>query len=142
VTVEPPIDEPAPNPIRYGGYLRLEPLGEGRFGTLYRGRDERSGREVTLRVLPDGFLRDEPTRRRFRTAALALFRFHHPNVADALDVCHEHGQDVVVAEYVPARRSPSCSGAAAFPSRWRRASRPRSRRDWRPATNAAWCIAT
>lgn len=85
---------------KYGPYLLLEPLGEGRFGVVYRARDERTGRIVALRVLPAGFLPDDDARRRFRNAALALFRVHNPNIVEVLDVFHDRGIDAVASEYV------------------------------------------
>jgi TolB-like protein/Tfp pilus assembly protein PilF len=87
-------------PRRLGPYLLLEPLGEGRFGVVYRARDERTGRIVALRVLPRAFLPDDAARRRFRSAALALFRVHHPGIIDVLDVYHEGEVDAVASEYV------------------------------------------
>ena len=87
-------------PRRLGTWLLLEPLGEGRFGVVYRARDERTGRIVALRVLPPRFLPDPETRRRFRSAALTLFRVHHPYLVDVLDVFHEGEVDAVVSEYV------------------------------------------
>ncbi len=87
-------------PRRLGPYLLLEPLGEGRFGVVYRARDERTGRIVALRVLPPRFLSDDAARRRFRSAALALFRVHHPSIVDVLDVYHEGEVDAVASEYV------------------------------------------
>lgn len=87
-------------PRRIGPYLLLEPLGEGRFGVVYRARDERTGRIVALRVLPPGFLADDAARRRFRTAALALFRVHDPHIIEVLDVFHEGEVDAIASEYV------------------------------------------
>src|SRR5262245_25145503 len=87
-------------PRRLGPYLLLQPLGEGRFGVVWRARDERTGRIVALRILPPGFLSDDAARRRFRSVALALFRVHNPYIIDVLDVFHEGEADAVASEYV------------------------------------------
>jgi len=99
MTTPPP--DPAARLRRIGSWLLLEPLGEGRFGVVWHARDERLGREVAVRVLPPGMLRDDDARRRFRREALALYRVHHPHLADVIDVVHEDGVDLVVTEYVP-----------------------------------------
>ncbi|NOT33415.1 MAG: protein kinase [Candidatus Eisenbacteria bacterium] len=86
---------------RISHYRIVAPLGTGRLGAVYRARDERSGREVALRVLPDGLLRDDHERRAFRHDALQMIRVHHSRLADVLDFVSEDGVDAVVTEFVP-----------------------------------------
>jgi len=100
-TPPPGPHDPAARLRRIGTWLLLEPLGEARCGVVWHARDERLGREVAVRVLPPGLLRSEDARRRFRREALALYRVHHPHLADVIDVVHENGVDLVVTEYVP-----------------------------------------
>jgi serine/threonine protein kinase len=62
-------------------YRVVEKLGEGGMGEVYLARDERLGRDVALKILPDGRLRDAVARSRFRREAQALLRLSHPHVA-------------------------------------------------------------
>ena len=85
---------------RIGRYRLIERLPQGRLGEVWRGRDERSGREVAVRVLPALFFSSDDERRAFRQAALSLLRAHHPNVADTIDFVSEDGAHAVIAEFV------------------------------------------
>ncbi|MCG6928726.1 MAG: serine/threonine protein kinase, partial [Acidobacteria bacterium] len=51
---------------RLGPYEVVSPLGAGGMGEVYRARDTKLGRDVALKVLPEGALTDEAARRRFR----------------------------------------------------------------------------
>ena len=81
-------------------YRVVEKLGEGGMGAVYLARDERLGRDVALKVLPEGRLGDEGARSRFRREAQALLRLTHPHVATLLDFGSENGTDYLVMERV------------------------------------------
>jgi serine/threonine protein kinase len=59
-------------------YRIVEKLGAGGMGEVYLARDERLGRDVALKILPEGRLGDEGARSRFRKEAQALLRLSHP----------------------------------------------------------------
>ncbi|MGH9795792.1 MAG: protein kinase domain-containing protein [Candidatus Acidiferrales bacterium] len=84
-----------------GHYRVIDKLGEGGMGVVYRAHDDRLDRDVALKVLPPGTLRDEGARRRFRKEALTLSKLNHPNIATIFDFDTEDGTDFLVMEYVP-----------------------------------------
>jgi hypothetical protein len=81
-------------------YRVVEKLGAGGMGEVYLARDERLGRDVALKILPDGRLRDEVARSRFRREAQALLRLSHPHVATLFDFGSVDGTDFLVMERV------------------------------------------
>src|SRR5262245_1750832 len=86
---------------RLGHYEVREPLGAGGMGEVYRAHDTRLGRDVALKVLPQGALADDAARRRFKKEAQALLRLSHPHIASLLDCdTTDGGVDFLVMELV------------------------------------------
>jgi len=83
-----------------GHYRVLESIGGGGMGVVYRAYDSRLERDVAIKVLPPGTLNDEAARKRFRTEALALSRFNHPNIATVYDFDTVEGTDFIAMELV------------------------------------------
>jgi len=83
-----------------GHYRIIEKIGAGGMGNVYRARDEQLDRDVALKVLPPGMLKDEKARRRFRNEALLLAKLNHPNVATVHEFDTEAGADFLVMECV------------------------------------------
>ena len=75
-------------------------LGEGGMGEVYRAVDSRLGREVALKVLPEGFASDRDRRARFEREARLLAAVNHPNIATILGLETVDGHDVLVMELV------------------------------------------
>lgn len=84
-----------------GHYRIFEKLGAGGMGVVYRARDEQLERDVALKVLPAGVLRDASVRRQFRKEALLLAKLNHPNIETVYEFDTENGTDFLVMEYVP-----------------------------------------
>jgi WD40 repeat protein len=70
---------------RLGGYEILALIGQGGMGEVYRARDARLGRNVAIKVLPDGVAADPERLARFEREAQVLASLNHPNIA------HIHG---------------------------------------------------
>ncbi|MEO5618181.1 MAG: protein kinase [Candidatus Eisenbacteria bacterium] len=81
-------------------YRILELLGEGGMGSVYRARDERLERDVALKVLRAGCVKDDPSRRRFRREALAASRLSHAGIATVHEFGTDGDIDFIVMEFV------------------------------------------
>ena len=84
-----------------GHYRVLEQIGAGGMGIVYRAHDLQLDRDVALKFLPAGTLKDVSARSRFRKEALALARLNHPNVAIVHEFATQEGVDFLVTEYIP-----------------------------------------
>ena len=88
---------------RLGPFVILAPLGEGGMGQVYRARDERLGREVALKLLPDAFREDPERSGRLLLEAKAAGRLDHPNILAVHDVGTHEGRTYMVTELLEGR---------------------------------------
>jgi Protein kinase domain len=68
-----------------GRFTIIEKLGEGGMGVVYRARQHSVSREVAIKVLSAGLVRDPTSIKRFLREATLASRLAHPNVVSVLD---------------------------------------------------------
>jgi serine/threonine-protein kinase len=102
---------------RLGPYEILSPLGAGGMGEVYRARDTRLGRDVAVKILPEGFSEDRDLRLRFEREARVTASLNHPNVVAVHDVGETEGRMFLVTELVAGRTLRE----ALDPKGWKRA---------------------
>ncbi len=86
---------------RLGAYEILAPIGAGGMGEVYKARDPRLGRDVAIKVLPEGVAREPERLARFEREARVLASLNHPNIASIYGFEQADGVPFLVLEYVP-----------------------------------------
>jgi len=85
---------------KLGPYEIVSPLGAGGMGEVYRARDQRLGRDVALKVLPEAFAGDAQRMARFEREAKVLASLNHPNIAVLYGFEESSGTRALVMELV------------------------------------------
>jgi hypothetical protein len=80
-----------------GRYRPLRPLGSGGSGSVWLARDESSGLDVALKIIPR---EGKPAARAEREAAAAA-RLRHPNCLRAFALAHDEQHVYIAYEFVP-----------------------------------------
>lgn len=81
---------------KLGPYEVVGLVGAGGMGEVYRARDTRLGRDVAIKVLPEGFASDPGRLHRFQQEAFAIAALNHPHICQLYDV----GPNYLVMEYI------------------------------------------
>ena len=83
-----------------GSYEILSALGKGGMGEVWRARDQKLGREVAIKTLPEEFAKDEERLARFEREAKLLASLNHPNIAAIYGLEEDNGIRFLVLELV------------------------------------------
>jgi serine/threonine protein kinase len=70
------------------------------MGEVYRARDMKLGREVALKVLPEGVANDAERLARFKREAQVLASLNHPNIAAIYGLEDMSGTPALVLERI------------------------------------------
>jgi serine/threonine protein kinase len=83
-----------------GHYHIADKIGEGGMGEVYRAQDERLGRDVAIKVLPEAVAQDSDRLARFEREAKLLASLSHQNIATLHGLEEHEGQRFLVMELV------------------------------------------
>jgi serine/threonine-protein kinase len=83
-----------------GHYQITNQLGKGGMGEVYQAKDQKLGRSVAIKVLPEEFARDADRVARFQREAKVLASLNHPNIAAIHGLEESSGTNFLVLELV------------------------------------------
>jgi len=83
-----------------GNYLITRLIGKGGMGEVYLAKDRKLGRDVAIKVLPEGFDRDADRVARFKREAKLLAALNHTNIATIHGLEESDGIHFLVLELV------------------------------------------
>jgi serine/threonine protein kinase len=75
-------------------------IGKGGMGEVYKAKDQRLGRDVAIKVLPEEFAKDSDRVARFQREAKLLASLNHPNIASIHGLEESDGIHFLVLELV------------------------------------------
>jgi hypothetical protein len=85
---------------RLGPYEIVAPIGAGGMGEVYQATDTNLGRDVAIKVLPEGFAQDPDRIARFEREAKTLASLNHSNIAIIHGLEKSQGTYALVMELV------------------------------------------
>ena len=85
---------------RIGPYEVTSLIGQGGMGEVHRAVDTNLGRDVAIKVLPDGLASDVDRLARFEREARTLAALNHPNIASVYGLETADGARALVMEFV------------------------------------------
>ena len=84
------------------GYVLLEPLGAGGFGTVYRATQPGIGRDVALKIIQPTYADEPEFIRRFEAEAQIVARLEHPHIVPLYDYWRDPSGAYLVMRWIRA----------------------------------------
>jgi serine/threonine-protein kinase len=87
-------------PTILGHYRIVSLIGAGGMGEVFLADDDKLGRRVAIKILPESVSRDVDAKRRMQREARAVAALDHPNVCTIYEVGEHEGRPFIVMQFV------------------------------------------
>jgi len=83
-----------------GRYQIIKSIGQGGMAHVYLASDQKTGRDVAIKVMNDDLSNDLDSIKRFKTEARITSGLNHPNIVQVIGFGQDHKHRYIVQEYV------------------------------------------
>ncbi|MCZ7674089.1 MAG: protein kinase [Chloroflexi bacterium] len=88
------------NSEHIGRYQIQSRIGNGGMATVYLAYDPHFSRQVAIKVIPDHYLNEPQSRKRFQREAKAIAQLEHPAIVPVYDYGENKGRPYLVMRYM------------------------------------------
>ncbi|MGH9857492.1 MAG: serine/threonine protein kinase, partial [Acidobacteriota bacterium] len=81
-------------------FVVVRSVGKGGMGDVYLAEDQKLGRKVALKFLPQEFVQHEDRLRRFSQEARAASALNHPNILTIFEIGEADGHHFIASEFI------------------------------------------